>query len=39
MNELGAIPDLSEETITEFWVDQVTRAVEWYKRNPQGFVV
>ena len=39
MNELGAIPDLSEESITEFWVEQVTKAVAWYKRNPQGFAV
>lgn len=34
---LGAIPNLSENAITEFWVHEVTKAVAWYKQNPQGF--
>ena len=39
MNELGAIPDLSEDSITFFWVNEVNKAIAWYQRNPQGFRV
>ena len=39
MKSLEVIPNLSEEVVTEFWVGEVTKAVEWYKRNPQGFPV
>jgi len=39
MNELGAIPDLSEDSITSFWVNEVNKAIAWYQRNPQGFRV
>lgn len=37
MNNLGAIPNLSEEAITSFWVGEVNKAIAWYQRNPQGF--
>lgn len=36
MNDLGAIPDLSEESITSFWVNEVNKAIAWYQRNSQG---
>ena len=39
MNDLGAIPNLSEESITSFWVNEVNKAIAWYQRNPQGFRV
>ena len=39
MQSLGVIPNLSEKVITEFWVTEVTKAVAWYKQNPQGFYV
>ncbi len=39
MRSLGCLPDSSDKTITAFWVDQVTRAVQWYKAHPQGFSV
>lgn len=39
MNDLGVIPNLTEDAITRFWVDEVTKAVTWYKQNPKGFVV
>ncbi len=39
MNDLGAIPDLSEESITSFWVNEVNKAIAWYQRNPQGLRV
>ena len=39
MNDLGAIPNLSEESITSFWVNEVNKAIAWYQRNPQGFGV
>ncbi|MEW6131668.1 MAG: hypothetical protein AB1591_00680 [Pseudomonadota bacterium] len=39
MQELGAIPNLSEKAITEFWVNEVTKAINWYRQNPQGFPV
>jgi hypothetical protein len=38
-NELGAIPDMSEESITSFWVSEVNKAIAWYRRNPRGFQV
>ena len=39
MNDLGAIPDLSEESITSFWVNEVNKAIAWYASNPRGFQV
>ncbi len=39
MNDLGAIPDMSEKSITSFWVNEVKKAIAWYARNPQGFQV
>ncbi len=39
MNELGAIPNMSEKAINSFWVGEVNKAVAWYQRNPQGFQV
>lgn len=39
MQSLGAIPNLSEKAITEFWVNEVSKAVAWYKQNPKGFHV
>jgi len=39
MNELGAIPNMSERAITSFWVEEVTKAIDWYTRNPNGFQV
>ena len=39
MQRLGAIRDLSDTSIDPFWVDQVTKSVSWYKKNPSGFVV
>jgi len=39
MNVLGAIPDMSENAIDSFWVNEVNKAQEWYKKNPQGFQV
>ena len=37
MRDLGAIPDLSEDSITSFWVNEVNKAMAWYRQNPQGF--
>lgn len=39
MQSLGLIPNLTEKVITDFWVKEVTKAVDWYKRNPKGFNV
>ncbi len=39
MNELGAIPDLSEESITLFWVSEVNKATAWYRQNTNGFQI
>lgn len=39
MNELGAIPNLSEAAITSFWVGEVNKATAWYRSNTQGFQV
>ncbi|QWT47145.1 hypothetical protein [Azospira inquinata] len=39
MESLGALPNLSEDAITEFWVGEVNKAVNWYRQNPQGFHV
>jgi hypothetical protein len=37
MQSLGVIPNLS--VVDAFWVDQVSKAIKWYQRNPQGFPV
>lgn len=37
MNELGAIPNLSEDSITSFWVGEVKKGMAWYRKNPRGF--
>lgn len=39
MQRLGAIPNFTEEEITEFWVDQVSKAINWYRSNSQGFII
>ncbi len=39
MKDIGAIPDLSENSITSFWVEEVNKATAWYKQNPKGFKV
>lgn len=39
MNELGILNNLSETAIEKFWVGEVTKAVNWYKKNPGGFDV
>ena len=39
MRDLGAIPDMSEKSITSFWVKEVKKAVDWYGKNPKGFKV
>lgn len=39
MESLGVIPNQSEDVVTEFWVGEVTKAVDWYKHNPKGFAV
>lgn len=39
MRSLGAIPNLSEDSINRFWVDQVNKATAWYRANPRGFTV
>lgn len=36
MQSLGALPNLSEDAITEFWVNEVTKAVNWYKKTLRG---
>jgi len=39
MQSLGALPNLSEDAITGFWVSEVNKAVNWCRQNPQGFHV
>ena len=39
MESIGAIPNMDEDTIDSFWIDQVNKAQAWYKSNPKGFKV
>lgn len=39
MKSLGAIENLTEKSIDEFWIDQVKKSVAWYKKNPNGFFI
>lgn len=39
MSTIGAIPDMDEDTIDPFWINEVNKAQAWYKSNPKGFKV
>ena len=39
MNDLGILNNLSEQAVLEFWIGEVNKAVDWYKKNPGGFRV
>lgn len=39
MKDLGILENLSVHAIEKFWVGEVTKALAWYKKNPQGFEV
>jgi hypothetical protein len=36
MEELGVLPNLTEDTVLAFWADQVNKAHNWYSKHPHG---
>lgn len=39
MQELGALPDLKEDTVLAFWARHFNEALKWYKTNPSRTIL
>ena len=36
MEELGVLPDLTDDSVLAFWADQSNKAHNWYSKHPNG---